>query len=240
MGKIVRGYWDCDFCDTTDSNLPWKGIGIFTVIVLAVICIIMILTPKERTITVTDIDWERNIAVEEYRTVSESGWHVPPGGRVSYTRNEIYDYDQVLDHYERVSHERRVVTGSHEEVVGYRDLGNGYFEEVTRTVDDYDTEIYYTDEPVYRNEPVYQTKYYYEIERWVYDHTETAAAHNKEPYWPEVETIPDKLREGAHTESYGLSAIYEDKESHYTLDYEDWRYISIGDQLHVKVYPCQT
>lgn len=227
-------YWN-GFSDTI-SNLPWRGIGILAAIILAIICIVMVLIPKERTITVTDMDWERNIVIEEYRTVSESDWYVPSGGRVTYTQNEIHHYEQVLDHYEKVPHERTVVTGSHEEVVGYRDLGNGYFEKETRTVYDYGTETYYTDEPVYRDEPVYQTKYYYDIERWVYDHTETASAHNREPYWPEINLTSDKKREGAHTASYGLSAIYEDKESHYTLDYEDWRYISIGDQLHVKVH----
>ena len=221
--------------DTPRISPPRKEVSIFAIIAIIFIGIIFLLVPKERTITVTDIDWERSIAVEEYRTVRESDWYVPSGGRVVYTQSEIHHYDHVLDHYESVTKTRQVITGSHEEVVGYRDLGNGHFEEITRTVYDYGTETYTEMEPRYVDVPVYQTKYYYDIERWVYDHTVTAKAHDKEPYWPEV-TLAQNQREGGQRETYGLSAIYKDKESHYVLDYDPWRYVSIGDELHVKVH----
>ena len=218
------------------SDLPWGKIGIGLLIVTAIIGLIMLFIPKERYITVAGVDWQRSIVVEECRTVRESGWSVPPDGRVVYTQREIHHYDQVIDHYEKVKHENTVIVGSHEEVVGYRDLGNGYFEEETRTVYDYGTEVSYTDEPVYRDEPVYQTKYYYDIERWVYDHTVKASANDKEPYWPSVENLPDNQHADEKSESYGITALYEDKESHYTVDYKDWSDISIGDELHVKVH----
>ncbi|MBO4854954.1 hypothetical protein J5500_00930 [Candidatus Saccharibacteria bacterium] len=217
------------------GDLPWNKIGIGLLIVAAIIGLIMIFVPKERYITVTGVDWQRNIVVEEYRTVRESDWSVPSGGRTVYTQREIHHYDHVIDHYDKVRHERTVVVGSHEEVVGYRDLGNGYFEEQTRTVYDYDTEVYYTDEAVYRDDPVYRTKYYYDIERWVYDHTVKASANDKEPYWPEVK-LADNQRANGRSESYGITALYKDKESHYTLDYKDWSDISIGSELHVKVH----
>ena len=217
------------------SDLPWGKIGIGLLIVTAIIGLIMLFIPKERYITVTGVDWQRSIVVEEYRTVRESDWSVPAGGRTVYTQQEIHHYDQVIDHYEKVRHENTVIVGSHEEVVGYRDLGNGYFEEQTRTVYDYDTEVYYTDEPVYRDDPVYRTKYYYDIERWVYDHTVKASANDKGPYWPEVE-LTENQRTNGNSESYGITALYKDKESHYTMSYKDWSDISIGSELHVKVH----
>ena len=245
-------------------NIPWRNILISILAVLLVVGIVYLFSPKERYITITSFDWERNITVEEYRTIRESDWSVPTGGRVVYTQEEIHHYDHVLDHYETVMKSRTVITGSHyetvtrwrqvvigshEEVTGYRDLGNGYFEEVTRTVTDYGTESYeepvlvydygteyYPDEePVYVDVPVYRTKYYYDIERWVYDHTATSAAHNHEPYWPVLE-LEENQRENGRDETYGITAVYQDKESHYELDYEHWSKINIGDGLHVKVY----
>lgn len=112
---------------------------------------------------------------------------------------------QVLDHYETVEERksRRVIDHYEDVVVGYRDLGNGYAEEITRREPVYETEYYteshrepvyeteyYTvthEEPVYRTEyytedvqkpvynkvPVYRTYYTYDIERWVFARTAT-------------------------------------------------------------------
>ncbi len=218
-----------------EINLPWERIGIIAIIIAAIISVFCLLTPKERTITITGVDWERSIVVEEYRTMHESDWHVPPGGRITSTRSEIHHYDPVLDHYETVTKTRTVVTGSHEEVVGIRDLGNGGFEEITTVVIDTEEETYTELEPQYVDVPVYQTKYYYDIERWVYDHTVTANGRDKEPYWPEV-NLTQSQRESNYTEVYGIYAINKAKKTHYTLSYESWRNVSIGDIVHVKVY----
>lgn len=221
-------------------NIPWKRIGIILLIAAIVAGIAVgawfIFSPKERYITVTDMYWARSIEIEEYRTVRESDWSVPNGGRVQYTQQEIHHHETVLDHYETVTKSRQVITGSHEEVSGYRDLGNGYFEEITRTVYDYGTEYYTEQEPVYRQDPVYQTKYYYDIERWKYDYTVRSGAHDKEPYWPEYTLEDDKHRAGSKSQSYNITAVYEDKSDNYSMHYGDWIETSIGDQLHVLVH----
>ena len=246
------------------SYIPWGKVCAALLIVAFIFGMVYLFVPKERYITVTDVDWQRSITIEEYRTVRESDWSVPAGGRTVYTQEEIHHYNHVLDHYdtvtksrqvitgshyEPVTKSRQVITGSHEVTVGYRDLGNGYFEEITQTVYDYGTEYYteqqlvydygteyYTEEePVYVNVPEYHTKYYYDIERWVYDHTETSSAHDHEPYWPEVK-MESNQRMNGRSESYGLTATYKDKEDHYTLDYSDWCELNVGSQLHVKVH----
>ncbi len=221
-------------------DLPWKRIGIIMLIVAIVAGIAagawFIFSPKERYITVTDMYWARSIDIEEYRTVRESDWSVPSGGRIQYTQQEIHHYDTVLDHYDTVTKSRQVITGSHEIVTGYSDLGNGYFEEITSTVYDFGTEYYTEQEPVYRQDPVYRTKYYYDIERWKYDYTVKSGAHDKEPYWPEYTLEDDKHRAGLKSQSYKITAVYEDKSDNYSMNYNDWIETSIDDQLHVKVH----
>lgn len=217
------------------SNIPWGKVCIALLAVALIFGMIYIFIPKERDITVTDVDWQRNVVVEEYRTIRESDWSVPTGGRIAYFQQEIHHYNRILDHYDTVTKSRQVITGSHQEVIGYRDLGNGYFEEITQTVYEYGTEYYTEEEPVYVSVPEYRTKYYYDIERWVYDHTETSSAHDHEPYWPEVE-LKDNQRINGRDETYGLTTIYRDKENHYTIEYADWCEINVGVQLHVKVH----
>ena len=216
-----------------------KRIGIILLVVALVVGVIIgawyIFSPKERYITVEDIYWSRTIDIQEYRTVRESDWYVPAGGRIQYTQQEIHHYDRVLDHYDEVQRSREVPCGSHEEVIGYRDLGNGYSEEITRTVTDYRTEYYTEREAVYRDEPVYRTKYYYDIERWVYNRSVYSGEHNQEPYWPSY-TLADNERTSTTHEKYMITASYEDKTDDYSMEYKDWIETYIGNELHVLVH----
>ena len=221
------------------TNLPWGRLGIGLAIIASIACLIFLLIPKEATLTVTDIDWQRQIEIEEYRTVRESDWSIPAGGRYVSQREEYHHTDHRLDHYETAYKTRRVWVGSHEEVVGYKDLGNGYFEEETRTVDDYEDETYTEQEPVYVDVPVYETKYTYDIERWVHDHTEKSSGHDHRPYWPDV-VLKEQQRTGWSSETYGLTAINENvekkKSGHYTVSFSDWQNINVGDQIHAKIH----
>lgn len=220
-------------------HMDMKRIGIGLLIAVLVVGIIVgawyIFSPKERYITVEDIYWNRTIDIQEYRTVRESDWYVPAGGRVQYTQQEIHHYERVLDHYDEVTKSREVACGSHEEVVGYRDLGNGYSEEITRTVTDYRTEYYTEREPVYRQDPVYQTKYYYDIERWVYNRSVYSSAHDQEPYWPSY-TLADNERTSTTHENYKIKARYEDKTDDYSMEYKEWIETYVGNELHVLVH----
>ena len=58
---------------------------------------------------------------------------MPEEARLQDSRLEFSHYQEVLDHYEQKSRqvEKHRITGYEEYVVGYRDLGNGYFEEIT-------------------------------------------------------------------------------------------------------------
>ena len=227
-----------DFWNSVKS-FNWTPILIFVLIAALIAGCVYLLLPKEHELIVTDVRWERNIDIQEYRTVEENDWQIPAGGRLLYTRSEIHHYNQVLDHYEtktrQVAKERYV--GTEEVVVGYRDLGNGYFEEITssRAIYEtyYETETY--EEPVYRSVPIYQNKYYYEIERWLYDRTATAKATDKYPHWPEL-NLTEKERESTRKETYTVTGKDKKDEVYtFTLSYEEWKRVHVGQEIKVKL-----
>lgn len=164
--------------------------------------------PVETTATVAGKEWSRAIEVQEYRTVQEEDWSVPQGGREKRSFRAVRDHRQVLDHYESRTRQvsERVQTGTRTYTCGQRDMGNGYFEDVTCTEPEYTTN-YRTEsyqEPVYRQEPIYDTKYAYEIERWLPDDTAWARGDAaNEPAWPAVQ-IGAREREGARIQRYVL------------------------------------
>ena len=88
--------------------------------------------PKNYAATVTEKAWDRVINTEVYKTVSESDWEVPEGGRVTDEKEEIHHYDQVLDHYETVEVEKsRQVQDGYDTHTEYKDNGDGTFTENT-------------------------------------------------------------------------------------------------------------
>lgn len=233
IGERISGFWK------NVTAIDWTPFLCFILVAALIVGLVFLFMPKELTLTVTDIRWERNIDIEEYRTVEENNWYIPEGGRLLYTNREIHHWDKVFDHYE--TKERQVpkqrYVGTEEIVVGYRDLGNGYFEEITSTRDVYET-YYETEtyqEAVYRDEPVYQTKYYYEIERWKYDRTVTSQAADKHPEWP-VLNLTEKERESSRKETYTVTGKDEEGEEYiFTLSFSDWEQVHLGQEIKVEL-----
>lgn len=197
--------------------------------------IAFIFIPKTRTITVASLPWERTVAVEEYRTVHENSWYLPSGAYDVTTRQEIKSYDHVLDHYEpKTKQVSKQVLDGYDISYSYRDLGNGMFEQVEHKTPRYRTE-YHTEtyqEPVYKDVPVYATKYYYSIERWVFDHNETASGDDGRAYFPDVTFRSGITRDGGHTEKYW---VVDAKEKKYSIDYELWSKLQSGKTAKVKI-----
>lgn len=236
--SISKASYLSNFFDSLKS-FNWTPVIAFILIAALVAGLVYLFIPKEHDLTITDIRWERNINIEEYRTVNESDWYLPDGGRLQYTNREIHHWEDVFDHYEtktrQVPKERYVRTET--VVTGYRDLGNGYFEEITSSRDIYET-YYETEtyqEAVYRSEPVYRTKYYYEIERWVYDRTVTSQEANKHPEWPEL-NLAENERESSRNETYTVTGKDKEGEEYtFTLSYADWERVNLGQEVKVKL-----
>lgn len=219
------------------SNLT--NILIALVVSLGVIGLIYLLIPKTQKITITEMSQQRSIEIEKYQTVEESDWSLPTGARLQYSREEFSHYQQVLDHYEtktrQVTKER--ISGYENYVSGYRDLGNGYFEEITSSRPIYET--YYETEtyqdPVYRNEAVYQTKYYYEIDKWLYERSIKTNGVDKKPYWGDV-TLESNERESSKSEFYYVTGLNKkNKESKISLSFSDWSSLEVGQSVKLKI-----
>lgn len=173
-------------------------------------------------VTVQSLSWERQVEVEEFRTLTQEDWTYPGDARVLSSRREIRSYRQVLDHYEtrtrQVPEQKQTGTRTEQYACGSTRVsnGNGTFTErttyCTRSVPVYAT-VYRTETyqvPIYRNEPVYDTKYRYEIDRWVTDHWDTAnsSTHGHAPIWPGATIRGPKQRVGNERhEAYGVVLI---------------------------------
>jgi hypothetical protein len=152
---------------------------------------------------VTGLSWERTLTVEAHRTVQEEGWHAPSDARVYDRDRRVRSWREVLDRMETRTRQvsERVQIGTESYGCGTRDLGNGYFQNLTCTRPAYQTrmrtETYQA--PVYRREPVYDTWLSWEVERWVPARTERTSGTRPDRTWPEPELTTNE-REGARTE----------------------------------------
>ena len=221
---------------------PSKVVMTIAIIVLALALLIPFISlfiPKEETLEITNFSWESTISIEEYKTVKESDWYLPSGGRLLYTNEEISHYDKVFDHYEtKTKTVSKEVFVGYEEDISYEDLGNGYFEEIVELVPVYETvyeEVEYQ-EAVYIDVPVYKTKYYYEIDKWVYKESVKETGKDKNPYYPDVSYASNE-REKSRNQTYFVTGINEDKESFtLSISYDDWMNLKEGQIVKFKIY----
>ena len=202
------------------------------IIILGIIGIVYLMLPKTQTVTVSSLSWEYTIEVEELKTFQEDDWQLPAGARLKSSQTELHHYQDVLDHYETRTRSvaKQRISGYETYVSGYKDLGNGYFEEITSQRPIYET--YYENEsyqePVYRSEPVYQTKYYYEIDRWVHERNVTTSGNDKNPYWGDV-SLRNNERLGDRIESYQVAGITaKGKSISFDISKSDFAKIQIG------------
>ena len=214
--------------------------------VLAVLAgLVYAFVPKERELIVTGISWQYEVDIEQYKTVSESDWFLPSNGRLKHTAQEIRSYTKVLDGYRTETYTEQEID-HYEENVSYRDCGNGYAEEIRSSYPVYRTVTKTREVPVYRDVPVYDTKYYYDIDKYVFNRTETTQGSDKYPFWPEnlpIEkespTIGDE-RISSQRETYMIFAYMSGKDvrdqKEYTMNLEEWKAINVGDSVRCKIY----
>lgn len=197
--------------------------------------------PKDCTFEIQKLTWENNIDIEENRTFLESGWSMPSNGRLLYTNEEVRSYNPVLDHYEPVTKTRQVQSGGHYDY-NYVDNGDGTFTQQSTFVPEYTTEYYTEDEPVYVQVPVYDTKYYYEVDKWVHDRTETTSGDDKNPVWPEV-NLSENQRIENRSSRYAMEGTlryksfwsYKKKNTSFEIREEWWKKVDKGQTVSVTI-----
>ena len=194
---------------------------------------------NDASAVVTDVRWERSIAVQEYGTVTEEGWSLPAGGRIVDQYEDIRAYEQVQVGTETVEREvsERVQVGEREYVCGQEDLGNGFFEDVYCTEPVYETQ-YHTEtfeEPVYEDQPIYDTYYVFEIDTWSTIRTESASGTDFNLFWPAVD-LNDEEREGDRQATYITVFQTSDGDTYEVEHSEDeWRQYAIGDEVTLEI-----
>ena len=189
--------------------------------------------PKTRKMHVDSRTWERSVSIERYQEVRESSWNLPDGAWDVTSRDEVYTYNHVLDHYETRTREvSEQVLDGYDTEIEYRDLGNGYYEEIEHQVPRYRTE-YHTEtyqEPVYVDIPVFAKKYYYSIMKWLYDRDEVTSGADNEPYYAEL-NLPDNERESGRSEQYWILS----GDKRYRVNYDLWKQIKTGSDIRATV-----
>ena len=215
------------------GNAPARSGGSRVPLLLGLVAVVAILfflmMPKTKGMHVDTKLWERSIQVERYQEVQESSWNLPDEAMNVSSRDEIYTYDHVLDHYEtRTEEVPEQVLDGYDTEIEYVDLGNGLFEEVEhkypRYVTEYHTETY--EVPVYVDIPVYAKKYYYTIMKWRYDRDETTSGADNEPYFADL-NLPDTERECGRREQYWI--VSGDRK--YVISYDLWKQIKTGSDI---------
>ncbi len=81
----------------------------------------------------------------------------------------------------------------------------------------------------------YKTKYYYEIMRWKYERDVTTSEENDTPYYGEPNLVENE-RIANKTEEYFIHGVNQAGESVvYSISYDEWVNIGLGDTLTIKV-----
>ena len=189
--------------------------------------------------TVTGFEWERTIQVEELKTLIEEDWKIPADGRYISEKEAIHHYDQVFVRNETRTRDipEQVQTGTRSYVCGQKDLGNGFFEEITCQEPTYETRIRTEtyQEPIYQDIPVYQTKYEYEIDRWVDGRLEKETGTTQNPEWPLI-YLTEFEREGERNETYKVQFTDTDGERYpIEMKLQRWNSFSLGDEHVITV-----
>jgi len=216
---------------------PKRKVGCFIALAIAIGLFFLLGMNNEIIVTVESFEWERTIAVEESREVTEEDWSLPSEGKLMNSFEAVHHYDQVLDHYETRTRTVQRAAGTEQYVCGKKDLGNGYFEDqyCTRTVyESYDEQY---EAPVYRDEPVYRTKYRYRIYRWFEIAPIKTQAQNQQPEWGNIAHVQRNqfLREKQRSGLYTTIVRDEENEVHREeLPESQWKRLKVGDELKAK------
>jgi hypothetical protein len=210
-------------------------------VVFAVFFLLSSLThPAE--LEVTNLEWTRTIALEDYKTVRETAWEgeVPANARIQSQAKAVHHNDKVPNGTRTVpeTYSEQVSDGEESYVCGKTNKGNGYFEDKYCTRTKYKTVTGTRDrtETIYKDVPVYKIRYDYLIDKWVSAGEKTTSGTNFKPQWATVQ-INGTHREAKRTETYNLLCreIGGDKSHEIKLTAKNWSNFTSGKRLHVKI-----
>ena len=219
--------------DTETRSSGRSRLPLFLILFALFGLLIFMFMPKTKKMHVDSRTWERSVSIERYQEVRESSWNLPDDAWNVTSRDEVYTYNHVLDHYETRTREvSEQVLDGYDTEIEYRDLGNGYYEEIEHQVPRYRTE-YHTEtyeEPVYVDIPVFAKKYYYSIMKWLYDRDEVTSGADNDPYFADL-NLPENERESGRREQYWILS----GDNRYRIAYELWKQVRTGSDIKATV-----
>lgn len=194
------------FSGMVGERKPWLKYGLIGSAVVAVLLAIFFLFIRttERTATITDFSWSRNVAIEEYQTFHEGGWSIPVGGRQTGYETRQSGTEKVHDGYHNEDVSDTCYRSVHVSKTCTQDNGNGGFSSVDCSYDT--TESYSCTKTIqvedYHYIPVYDTWFFYDIERWTVISNHSTSGTDHEPYYDSVQPVGDKQRRVENAGTY--------------------------------------
>jgi hypothetical protein len=193
------------------SGPPWLLIGGLVVIAAVIIGIIAALTwRRDVQAQVTELNWERVVAVEEYTRVAGGTWcdSMPRDAYGVQTSRRQRSTERIADGQECSI--RRI------------DNGDGTFREQEEC------------QTVYREEPVYDDYCTFTVNRWAHARDVTAGGvlGERDPAWPELNLRTGSglgsEREGGRDEVYRVLLRAGEDTYTCTVTYDIWRRVETG------------
>lgn len=187
-------------------------------------------------VPVTQLHWEREVAIETYKEVQEEDWELPSQATnvsqfqaVHHTVKEITGYRT-----ETRSVEKKV--GTRKVSCGQKDMGNGYFQEIFCDEPIYETVQEQYEAPVYVERPIYKTKYRYNIFRWVEIEPIKTSGSSNPAKWgedtPQMKMNPSIYRRGKQKELYKFWIEFKDEQiEHETSSYAFFETLQLGNTI---------
>jgi hypothetical protein len=223
---------------------------------------------------VVDKEWRRSLWMQRHAIVEEASWTLPESAVVVRKEKQLHHHERVRtgyrestrsvpstttvrDGYDEVETPvtERVQTGSASYTCGQKDLGNGYFEDVTcsrpvyesrtttrterrareREVTSYETVT--SQVPVYENRPVYADWYVYRVPRWQIADSIVSASRTAVPAWPALPPRDDSRYRLYDRKEWILVTVLNGAGEHVRIEVDSatWRQYRPGQRVAYRV-----
>lgn len=181
--------------------------------------------------SVTGFSWTRDVTIERYQTIHDSGWSQPAGAYNVSSERKIRSWEPI--------YETQVDTVHHSQMCD-RDLGNGAEESYDCS---YDETV--SHQVKVGDKPIYDTWYEYDLDTWRFERSHHAGANDRDPYWPQYslyldgQTIIGAERVGGTSESYTVyfRTVHDKEPKDYTYQttQAEWMQYLIEAEYPLKV-----
>lgn len=201
-----------------------------------------LVTPQQKTGTVTDLTWKTSISLEELITEKGEGWDLPIGARTISSERRFKETVQEVDHYDTVTVPvTKYMTVQDEDLVWYtyEDMGNGFDAEIEHRMPQSHEEPYtdYEDKkvPVYKDVDIYADWYKYEVDRWVTIDTKTTQGQKGEEHDPVLTAVGNKQQTTGYSRTFRIYLTTDEETEDFPVSKELYDILEIDDSVKFEI-----